>query len=159
MTPNLNRTQVEPRMKNNIGACGCGCGKEGVLRVKPWRSNGVRCTRDCTCNQCRGRRSREKGDRKAAKARKALGLSGANTRHEEHWRGNLLVESKAGAQVGPILTRYMAAKAQAEASRAIGDHRPFAFIAAPDRGPILVVVEINTVHDFACAVVEDWGRG
>lgn len=59
-------------------------------------------------------------------------LEGPNTRHEEHLRGPVLTESKAGAQVGPIWTRYQAARAQAEASRAVGDHRPFVFLAHPD---------------------------
>lgn len=149
-------SDVQPFFKDNIGACGCGCGLEGVLRTKPWRTSGVRCVRVCKCNQCRGRRSRQKGDRKAAQARKALNLSGANTRHEEHWRGGLLVESKAGAQVKPILTRFLAARKQAEASRAVGDHRPFVMIAAPDRGPMLLVLELTDVLEVAAAVIEDW---
>lgn len=150
--------QVEPMFKDNLGVCGCGCGDEGLLRVKPWRSNGVRCTRACKCNQCRGRRVREKGDRKAAKARKMLGLVGANTRHEEHWRGSMLVESKAGAQVKPIWTRFKAARDQAEASRAIGDLRPFVMVAAADGAPILLVLDINDVREVAAAVIEDWGN-
>jgi hypothetical protein len=42
------------------------------------------------------------------------------------------VEVKAGGQVGPIATRFDAARSQSEASKALGDVRPFAMIAMPD---------------------------
>jgi len=59
------------------------------------------------------------------------------------WRGRLAneetadhlpvrYESKAGAQVGPIATRYLAAEKQSEQARATGDVRPFVFLAMPD---------------------------
>ena len=66
-----------------------------------------------------GKRNRSKGDSKARVARKALGLTGANTRHEEHWGGGLRVEVKAGAQVGPIWTRFRDARNQSEVQRPI----------------------------------------
>ena len=56
----------------------------------------------------------------------------AGTRHEEHWGGMFRVEVKAGSQVGPIATRFDAARSQSEASKALGDVRPFAMIAMPD---------------------------
>jgi hypothetical protein len=34
--------------------------------------------------------------------------------------------------VGPIATRFLAARSQSEASKALGDIRPFAMIAMPD---------------------------
>lgn len=136
--------------------CGCGCGLYGTLK-KPNRA-GVQCVRGCkSCPSCRGRQSRAKGDRKALKARKALGIPGANTRHEELWGGSLRIESKAGAQVGPILTRYLAAKAQSEAARAVGDNRPFLMAAMPDRGPGLLVIELDQLADVIAAIAENWG--
>jgi len=42
------------------------------------------------------------------------------------------VEVKAGAQIGPIATRFAAARAQSEASKALGDIRPFLMVAMPD---------------------------
>ena len=112
------------------GECGCGCGDFGALRKRPGRDGTVH-TKRCGCGSCQGRRNRDMGDRKARQARRRLGLGGANTRHEEHWRGRLRVESKAGEQVGPIATRFQAAEAQSAAQRAIGDDRPFAFVAMP----------------------------
>src|SRR5690349_21239451 len=139
------------------GDCGCGCGTFGTYRVKPWR-NGVRCVRTCkSCAQCKGKRSRSKGDAKAAKVRRALNATGAATRHEEGWGGALRIESKAGAQVGPIATRYLAAKAQSEASRPVGDNRPFVMAASPDRGPVLLVLELDELEQVVAAVAENWG--
>lgn len=139
------------------GDCGCGCGLFGTYRTRPW-GNGVRCVRTCkTCPQCRGKRARSKGDAKAAKVRRALAAGGAATRHEEGWGGALRIESKAGAQVGPILTRYLAAKNQSEASRPVGDHRPFVMAASPDRGPALLVLELDELEQVVAAVAENWG--
>jgi len=80
----------------------------------------------------RGKRNRAKGDAKARRARKRLGISGANTRHEELWGGALRLEVKSGAQVAPIATRFRAAEQQSNASRSLGDVRPFVFVAMPD---------------------------
>jgi hypothetical protein len=139
------------------GDCGCGCGKWGTYRVKTW-SNGIRCVRTCsTCNQCRGKRSRSKGDAKASQVRRILGATGAATRHEEGWGGALRIEVKSGAQVGPILTRYRDAKNQSEASRPIGDNRPFVFAASPDGGPKLLVLELDELEQVVAAVAQNWG--
>lgn len=95
--------------------------------------NGVRRIRGCGDPAARGKRNRAKGDSKARRARKLLGIAGVNSRHEEHWGGNLIrVEVKAGAQVSPIATRFEAARRQSEAARALGDIRAFAMIAMPD---------------------------
>lgn len=106
------------------------CPRFGTL-LKPSR-DGKRRVKGCGDPVARGKRNRAKGDAKARKVRPLLGLAGPNTRHEELLRGPVLTESKAGAQVGPVWTRYQSARAQAEASRAIGDHRPFVFLAHPD---------------------------
>jgi hypothetical protein len=97
--------------------------------------DGKRRIKGCGDPVARGKRNRTKGDSKARIARKKLGLAAtgnAGTRHEEHWGGLFRVEVKAGAQVGPIFTRFLAARAQSEASKSLGDIRPFAMIAMPD---------------------------
>lgn len=94
--------------------------------------DGKRRVKLCADPTARGKRNRSKGDSKARRARKQLGIGGANTRHEELWGGDLRVEVKAGAQVGAIWTRYLLAENQSKAQRSIGDPRPFALIAMPD---------------------------
>lgn len=79
-----------------------------------------------------GRRNRAKGDNKARKARKALGITGVNSRHEEVWGGALRVEVKAGAQIKPVATAFKKCEEQSEQARPMGDPRPFAMIAMPD---------------------------
>jgi hypothetical protein len=59
-------------------------------------------------------------------------LGGHLTRHEENWGGAFRTEIKAGAQIGPIATRFHAAKAQSDAAKALGDIRPFVMVAMPD---------------------------
>lgn len=149
-------TDVEPLFKN-AGPCGCGCGREGTYRSKPWR-NGVLCVRACrSCPNCRGKANRSKGDSQAAKVRRALAASGVATRHEEGWGGALRIEVKAGAQAGPVLTKYLASKAQSEAARAVGDTRPFIAAFAPERGPRLYVIEEDELAQVMAALAENWG--
>jgi hypothetical protein len=59
-------------------------------------------------------------------------LGGHLTRHEENWGGVFRTEIKAGAQIGPIATRFQAAKTQSDAAKALGDVRPFIMVAMPD---------------------------
>lgn len=96
-------------------------GRDGNRRVK-----------GCGDPVARGKRNRAKGDAKARRARKTLGISGANTRHEEHWGGAFRVEVKAGKQVAPMWTRFLLAETQSEQARPVGDPRPFLMIAMPD---------------------------
>ena len=98
---------------------------------RPDRKN-VRRIRGCADPAARGRRNRTKGDAKARRARKKLGLGGHLTRHEENWGGYFRTEVKAGLQVGPIATRFQTAKAQSDAAKALGDIRPFIIVAMPD---------------------------
>jgi len=93
---------------------GDACPKFGTLG-RPAR-DGKRRVKGCGDPVARGRRNRAKGDSKARRARKMLGIAGANTRHEELWGGALRVEMKAGAQVSPIVTRYRAAEQQSDAA-------------------------------------------
>ena len=117
--------------QGNREKCGVeGCPKFGTLGRAG--RDGKRRIRGCEDPAARGRRNRAKGDGKARRVRKQLNLGGANTRHEELWGGAVRVEIKAGAQVGPIATRFRAAEQQSGASRALGDIRPFVFVAMPD---------------------------
>jgi len=114
-------------------------GRDGKRRVK-----------GCSDPQARGKRNRSKGDSKARIARKKLGLAAtgsAGSRHEEHWSGFFRVEVKAGAQVGPIWTRFQLAFNQSKASKALGDIRPFAMIAMPDGASEGIV--LMTLTEFA----------
>jgi hypothetical protein len=93
------------------------------------------CTRTQPCRSCLGRRNRRKGARKQADARRALGVPAARyvgeTANEESWQGVFLGEVKAGKQTQSLAARFLTAERQAEAKRADGDNRPFAFIAMP----------------------------
>ena len=96
-----------------------------------------------------GKRNRAKGDSKARKARKALGIPGANSRHEEIWGGDIRVEVKAGAQIKPVVTAFLKCEAQSEAARPIGDHRPFMMVAMPDEwsdGLVVMRLSAYTRH-------------
>jgi hypothetical protein len=102
-----------------------------------------------------GKRNRLKGDSKARVARKALGIGGSNTRHEEHWGGGLRIEVKAGAQVGPIWTRFRDARNQSEVHRPIGDHRPFVMVAMPDgQKSGLIIISLDDLGAVAAAIQE-----
>ena len=107
-----------------------GCPLFGTLG-RPDR-NDKRRIRGCSDPSARGRRNRTKGDSKARRARKKLGLGGHLTRHEENWGGYFRTEVKAGAQVGPIFTRFRLAERQSNAAKALGDIRPFIMVAMPD---------------------------
>ena len=95
-----------------------GCPKFGALG-RPAR-DGMRRVKGCSDPTARGKRNRSKGDSKA------------RTRHEEHWGGMFRVEVKAGAQINAIWTRFRDARLQSNASKSLGDIRPFAMIAMPD---------------------------
>lgn len=164
---------VEPRLKpDGYGSCECGhdrClvqtadGDSRVLelrarfgRLRKPRKDGTRHVYDCRCPSCTGKRNRDKGDRRATKARKALGISGVNSRHEEVWGGNLRVESKAGAQCKPAVTAFERCEAQSEAARPVGDTRPFAAILSRDgSGDAVFACRLSQVHEVAAAVLEN----
>lgn len=126
--------QVTPLLKEMVDCKVDGCGLEDCTAYGIATKNGH--PRGCTtkCPKCRGRRNKRKGARKQSKATTALGIprSSLSPGHEEFLRGEVLTEVKSGAQVGPLWTRYIAAEAQSNASRAIGDNRPFVFVAMPD---------------------------
>jgi len=138
--------------------CGCGCELVGNLRARPWK-DGVLCVKNgCRCRRCGGRRSTKKGDNKARVARVALGIPGANTRHEELLGGTIRWEAKAGAQVGPMWTAFVKAEKQSEAARPFGDYRPFVMTAAADgERDQLVACRLSALPDVVAALVEQWG--
>jgi hypothetical protein len=51
--------------------------------------------------------------------------------HEEHYDGETRIEVKTGAQIRPLVTAFDKHKAQSEASRPIGDVRPFVLHVRP----------------------------
>jgi hypothetical protein len=92
-----------------------------------------------TTNQRRGRLNKQKGHRKQSLARKALEelfdtgvMFHGRKANEEAWNFPVRVEVKAGKQVSPLATRFLAAEKQSDAARSTGDPRPFVFIAMPD---------------------------
>ena len=129
------------------------CPKFGLLGRAS--RDGKRRVKGCGDPVARGKRNRAKGDSKARRARKMLGIAGANTRHEELWGGAVRVEMKAGAQVSPIVTRYKNAEQQSEQHRAIGDIRPFVLVAMPDgESDGLCVVRLSVMSMFLQMISE-----
>jgi hypothetical protein len=115
------------------GECGCGCGAFGTLK-RP-SADGTRCVaRQCKCKRCIGRANKRRGQAKQRQAAKALGvkLGGLGAGHEENWRAAFRTEVKATKRhAGPVHTAYLDMRAQSEASRPIGDHRPFVATVMP----------------------------
>lgn len=117
--------------------------------------------RACQGPKCRGARSRRKGLRKQREVRKALGLKDERWRsriaNEETWTAsNLRFEVKAGKQVEPIATRYVAARNQSDAAKFIGDARPFVFVACPDGSQPLILIRADDLPAVVAAFVEEW---
>lgn len=149
---------VEPNLKLKA-QCECGldsCDLYGTLG-RPDRT-GLRHVRGCQCNHCRGKRNRTKGDSKARAARRALNITGVNSRHEELFGGALRVEVKAGGQISAAYNAFLRCERQSEAARPIGDNRPFGAIFMPEgtRDGVLVV-RLSKVADVAVAVLENLG--
>lgn len=154
---------VEPRFKENVGPCGCplaACKAYGTLRVREW-SDGTRCVkRGCPCRRCLGARNKRKGARAQAKAVTALGIPRSPLRpgHEELLPGLVRVEIKAGAQAGPVWTRYRLAEAQSEQARPFGDHRPFVAMFEPQgTSDGLVVIRRSKLVEVVAALAEQLG--
>lgn len=152
---------VESNQKSNQGDCGCGCGKYGTLK-KPNRK-GVACVaRKCKCRSCINKQNPKRGDAKARKGRKILGLGGANTRHEEHWGGPSRSEFKSGKSTGAntVALHYEKCRAQSEAARPMGDTRPFVAGFCPDdSGHVYFVVRDDDLEQFVFGHAEAWGFG
>jgi hypothetical protein len=123
---------VQPMFKDGQVECPCGCGAWGM----PLRNGHPRRCDRAACQSCRNRNNRNKGSRKQRQARKLAGVPDARhaaaLSHEELWRGEFRIEVKAGAQVGPMASRFLRMEAQAAAAKAHGDPRPFLAVAMPD---------------------------
>ena len=121
---------------------------------KPSR-DGKRRVKGCGDPVARGKRNRSKGDSKARKARKALNIAGANTRHEEHWGGALRIEVKAGKQIQPIYTKFLMAEQQSKNGSALGDIRPFAMVAMPEgTSDGIVLMRLSEFQNFMALLDE-----
>lgn len=105
--------------------------------------------RGCPCPRCGGSRNRRNGLNEQRAFAKAAGIVRASFRgangNEEAWGDPLRWEHKAGAQVRPVVTAYRRARRQSEASRAVGDTRPFALGVSVDDERLVVLT------------AEDWG--
>lgn len=128
-----------------------------IKGVRPWacKWDNPTCTRSAPCPRCNGLRSRRKGQRKQNMAKKQMGVPPARFRgleaNEEHWRHWVRIEVKAGGQVKGIATKYLAAEAQSYHSKAVGDMRPFCFVAMPDGwgNEGLVVLRMSVFNSLA----------
>lgn len=106
-------------------------------QARPWACSKENedCTRTSPCPSCLGRRNRARGRRKQRLAQRGIGIPltrfHTNNGAEENWQGLVRAEVKSGKQVQSLAARYLAAEAQSEAARAIGDTRPFIFLAMP----------------------------
>lgn len=143
------------------GECPDGCGLYGTL-TNNGHVRGCKGPPGEPCRKCIGRRNRKKGTRKQRAAQRALGLVGPGStlgaNHEEHWRGNVRVEVKAGVQTHPAVTAYRKMRAQSEASRPIGDNRPFMGVAMPDGEPDgVVLIRLSELEAVALAIVDGLG--
>lgn len=117
--------------------------------------------RVCDCASCVGRRSQKKGKLAQRETRKALRLKpqrwSSSLANEETWTAaHVRVEVKAGAQVKPIATRYVAARNQSDGAKAVGDPRPFMFLAVPDGSQALVVIRVDDLESVVAALLEEW---
>jgi hypothetical protein len=135
--------------------CPCNCGAFGVINK---RTGHVR--RVCPCRKCQGGRNRKRGLEKQRKARRAIGIPdakyGSQLSDEENWNGPVRAEVKSGKQVGGLGPFFRAEK-QSEQSRAIGDSRPFIFIAMPegmgDEG--VVMIRLSVWRDRIAPLIEE----
>lgn len=152
---------VDSFLKPEPVECGCGCGAVGQPKVKPW-ANGQVCVRNCDkarCPRCRGRNNKRSGGRDQRAAQKAIGVprSTISTGHEENAQGAVRFEHKSGAQAGPVFTRFLKSEAQSEASRPIGDPRPFvATFSVKGTTETLVVFRLSQGRACCEALLENW---
>ena len=134
--------------------------------TRPWvcKKEDPDCTRKVPCRSCLGRRSRRSGMTKQRAAKKTLerltgteaGRYSSQTGNEENWRLSIRAEVKSGKQVEPVRRKYEDARGQSDASKAVGDPRPFVFVAVPDgwpAGKCLYTIVSDEAEAFALAVL------
>ncbi len=149
----LFRAEVEPLTKEvQVGRVWtCGGGRNAAPES---------CTRKEPCPPCRNRRNRRKGLTKQRKARKALGVPtgrfhGQNG-NEENWRACFRAEVKAGKQVESLTARFLAAEKQSDGNRAMGDNRPFLFVAMPDGSSDgVVAMRLSSWREWIVPLLEE----
>ena len=78
--------------------------------------------------------------------------------NEESWLGHVRFEVKAGKQVQSLWTKFKAAKQQSdENNSAIGNNKPFIFVAMPDGTTDgMVVMELDKLEETVFALLETW---
>jgi len=83
-------------------------------------------------------------------------INSLGTDEEELWRGTVRVEVKSGhMDTMPVDTRYRKMRDQSDASRAIGDNRPFAAVCMPPGSSDgIVMIRLSEVFDVAQALLE-----
>ena len=130
-------------------------------QTREWNcpKNDPTCARRDPCASCRGRRNRRQGLAKQRAARRAIGIPdakyGTQLSNEESWGGTVRVEVKSGGKAKPVWTRYYDAERQAEASRAIGDPRPFmAVFMPPGLSDGLCVIRLSKLGSVVEALTE-----
>lgn len=135
--------------------CPDGCGKFG----RPTKRAGH--VRGCPCRSCLNGRNSKGGKARHRKFASKAGLitTPFATSQEEAWRDPLRWEVKSGAQVEAIITRFEAARAQSEASRPIGDSRPFAMGAVPREGarPSVVILAVEDWRNHIVPLLTEYG--
>lgn len=116
--------------------------------------DGKRRVRGCGDKVALGTRSRRKGKRAQRAVANKLGIpTGIDGGNEETWRSSLRIEVKEGRQVQAAVTAYRRTRDQSEASRPIGDNRPFMAVVVHE-GLEVCVVALNDLHNVAAAVLE-----
>lgn len=153
-------TEVKSFLKERI-ECGCGCGRYGPPRRKPWADD-ILCTTNCDkakCAHCRGAGNRAKGKRGQRMAAKSAGVTRHAATHEESFRGALRMEVKADRACQPAVTAFMRLEAQAEAARAVGDPRPFmAAVKVEKATEVIYMFRASQVDAVVTALAENlWG--
>jgi hypothetical protein len=148
---------------------------DGFPRLKgetrPWkcRRDEPSCTRTSPCASCRGARNRRKGKRAQAESRRALDATfgvqaswAGKLANEETWDHHpVRSEGKAGKAGGAnaVGRHYLAAEAQSEAARPVGDARPFIAMFSPDgMGDALFVIRRSRFSAVLEAYVEAWAN-
>ena len=151
-------TEVTSYLKPAPAPCECGCGVTGTPRIKRNR-DGTHHVRLCVCISCRNKRNRGVGRKQQAKAFDLLGLptsTGFRPGHEEFAGGLVRWEQKHGSQSQPVITRYRRSRAQSDAARALGDHRPFVATFSYD-GTFVAVIDMDELAEAVAALAEQLG--
>lgn len=122
-------------------------GKDKKLRV-----------RNCKDAVSRGRSNRRNGLKGQSKAAKVAGVPKTHSLrpgNEEHWSGTLRFEFKQGAQIRAAVTAFKKTESQSEASRPVGDNRPFVagFIPTEAQEGVIYAFRARTQQDLVDVVL------